>query len=258
MVEGQGSSTAPDRLGWRAKFGVIGPSTNTIVQPEFDAMRPTGITNHYSRIYTPDANAISDETFIAGTQVIADNIMHAVDSVMTCAPDHLIMGMSMITFYGGYEGSERFRESIEDRAGVALSLGSQATARALHASGKIAKIGVLSPYFPSANEHVRRFFADCGYTVVRDRALQCPSWTAIAKVTAEQIEALMIDTLDGDDVEALVQVGTNLCMAQQASDLEDRLQKPVIAINTATYWDALRRNDFIDQIEGFGRLLARY
>jgi maleate isomerase len=29
-----------DVLGWRRKFGVIGPSTNTIVQPDFDAMRP--------------------------------------------------------------------------------------------------------------------------------------------------------------------------------------------------------------------------
>lgn len=221
-------------------------------------MRPTGVTNHYSRIYTPDAHAISDATFMAGTQVIADNVMDAVDSVMTCAPNHLVMGMSMVTFYGGYAGSERFRRSIEDRAGVALSLGSQAMARALGALGTIRKIAVLSPYFPSANDHVRRFFADCGYTVVRDRALQCPSWTAIAKVTAERIEDVMINTLDGDDVEALIQVGTNLCMAQQASGLEERLQKPVIAINTATYWDALRRNGFTDAIEGFGRLLTRY
>ena len=29
-----------DALGFRKKFGVIAPSTNTSVQPEFDAMRP--------------------------------------------------------------------------------------------------------------------------------------------------------------------------------------------------------------------------
>ena len=39
-----------DRLGFRAKLGVIVPSTNTIVQPEFDAMRPLGVSNHVSRI----------------------------------------------------------------------------------------------------------------------------------------------------------------------------------------------------------------
>ena len=44
-----------DVLGWRRKFGVIGPSTNTVVQPDYDAMRPAGVTNHYSRIFTPNA-----------------------------------------------------------------------------------------------------------------------------------------------------------------------------------------------------------
>ncbi len=29
-----------DVLGWRRKFGVLGPSTNTVVQPDFEMMRP--------------------------------------------------------------------------------------------------------------------------------------------------------------------------------------------------------------------------
>ena len=33
----------PDALGWRAKFGVLGPSTNTIVQPETDRVRVPGV-----------------------------------------------------------------------------------------------------------------------------------------------------------------------------------------------------------------------
>ena len=43
-----------DVLGYRMKFGVLGPSTNTIVQPDFEMMRPPGVTNHYSRIFTPE------------------------------------------------------------------------------------------------------------------------------------------------------------------------------------------------------------
>ena len=90
-----------DLLGWRALFGVLGPSTNTVVQPEFDDMRPRGVTNHYSRILTPDAHAVSNETFLNATLVIAENVLDAVDSVMTCSPNYLVMGMSAITFYGG-------------------------------------------------------------------------------------------------------------------------------------------------------------
>ena len=52
-----------DALGWRRKFGVIGPSTNTVVQPDFDAMRPRGVTNHYARILTPNIDTLSNATF---------------------------------------------------------------------------------------------------------------------------------------------------------------------------------------------------
>src|SRR5579864_2859931 len=78
----------PDVLGWRRKFGAIGPSTNTVVQPDYDAMRPIGVTNHYSRIFTPNAK-LTNETFRAGVSVISDNVMDAVRSVMTCSPDYL-------------------------------------------------------------------------------------------------------------------------------------------------------------------------
>jgi maleate isomerase len=36
------------------KFAVLIPSTNTSVQPEFDDMRPVGVTNHISRIRIPN------------------------------------------------------------------------------------------------------------------------------------------------------------------------------------------------------------
>ena len=64
--------------------------------------------------------------------------------------------------------------------------------------------------------------------------------------------------LDGDDVDALVQVGTNLSMTRLAAAAEMYLGKPVIAINTATYWNALRQNGIADQVSGFGRLMEEF
>jgi maleate isomerase len=52
-----------------------------------------------------------------------------------------------------------------------------------------------------------------------------------------------------------VQVGTNLSFVRQAAGLEERLGKPVIAINAATLWYGLRMNGIDDRIEGFGSLL---
>jgi maleate isomerase len=245
-----------DVLGWRRKFGAIGPSTNTVVQPDYDAMRPVGVTNHYARIFTPNAT-LDNETFRAGVSVISDNVMDAVKSVMTCQPDYLVMAMSAITFFGGAKGADAFARNIEEATGVGISIGSHSTTEALRRYGGVDRIAILSPYWPVMNEAVIGYFTDMGFTVVRDIAMQCRSWTAIAEVTpGECRDALR--KLDGEDVDAIVQVGTNLSMVRLAAAAELWLGKPVIAINTATYWHALRANRINDRIEGFGRLLAEF
>jgi maleate isomerase len=246
-----------DALAPRAKIGVIGPSTNTIVQPDFDGMRPWGITNHYSRIIVQDAKAISNESFREGTQKIADNVLDAVRSVMSCKPDFLAMGMSAVTFWGGKDGAIAFRKSVEDLAGLRLSCGSESLIAAFKAYGGIKRVAFLSPYFPVANDQVRRFLEDHGVEVVRDICLKCPSWTAIAHVREDYLRDRLWE-LNGDDVDALVQVGTNLSMVRLAAAAELWLDKPVIAINTSTYWQALRQAGIDDKIQGFGRLLSEF
>ena len=41
----------PDVRGWRKNFGVLAPSTNTMVEPDFYMMGVSGVTAHISRIY---------------------------------------------------------------------------------------------------------------------------------------------------------------------------------------------------------------
>ena len=246
-----------DSLGYRRLFGVLGPSTNTTVQPDFDDMRPAGVTNHYSRIYTPNAKAISDDTFLAATMTISSNVLDAVRSVMTCEPHYLVMGMSAITFYNGAKGADDFQRKVEGESGVKISIGSHACAAALKAYGGIKRIAFLSPYYPVANAEVRRYFSDMGYETVRDIPLRAPSWTAIAQINEDTCRKTLRE-LDGDDVDAILQGGTNLSMVRLAAEAERWLGKPVIAINTATYWHALRANGIQDKVYGLGRLLSDF
>jgi len=248
-----------DILGWRRKFGVLGPSTNTIVQPDFEMMRPPGVTNHYSRIFTPNAKAVSNETFMAGTKLIGENTLDAVRSVMTSEPDYLVMGMSAVTFYGGAKGADAFQEKVEKTAGVSISIGSHSCTAALKAYGGVKRIAFISPYYPVANEQVRNYFTESGFEVVRDTYLECKSWTAIAEVPPDLLRGKLIELNgNGRDVDAIVQVGTNLSMVRLAAAAEMWLGKPVIAINTATYWHALRQNKIADKIPGLGRLLEEF
>jgi maleate isomerase len=243
-----------DALGWRMKFGVIAPSTNTVVQPEFDAMRPRGVTNHFGRIHIPNDPLRNDGDFTRLIETVRTELMAAVDRVMTCEPDHLIMGMSSETFWDGLEGSERLRERVEARAGIKVTMGSDASRQALQQYGDIKRIGVVTPYMPVADRQVRRFFADCGFEVVRLKGLKCASPVLIAHVTERELRQA-ICAVDGPEVEAIVQVGTNLAMARLAAIAEFWLDKPVLAINTATYWWALRRNGIGAKVDGYGSLL---
>jgi maleate isomerase len=227
-----------DSLGFRKKFGVIAPSTNTSVQPEFEAMRPRGVTNHFGRIHIPN-----------------DPIRN-VDDVMTCEPDYLIMGMSSETFWDGLEGSKKLHERVEARAGVKVSMGSDAARAALQRYGA-KRLGVLTPYMPVGDMQVRRFFADCGFEVVRLKGLQCASPVLIAHVPERELRDAIIE-VNGPDVDAVIQVGTNLAMARLAGIAEFWLDKPVLAINTCIYWLSLRQNGIDDKIEGFGSLLLEH
>jgi maleate isomerase len=245
-----------DHLGYRMKFGVVGPSTNTVVQPDLDDMRPVGVTNHYSRIAVPEMAVHSNEDFLRLVAIIQDNTLHAIDLLKSCEMQYMVMGMSATTFWNGRRGAEDYLRLMRERAGVEVSCGSFATEAALNVY-KARRIAFFSPYFEVANAQVRRFFEDCGFTVVRDVALERPSPVQIAHTTDAMCREA-IRKIDGDDVDAIVQVGTNLSMVRLAAAAELFLGKPVIAINTATYWHALRAVGIQDRVAGVGTLLSHH
>jgi maleate isomerase len=246
----------PDSLGYRKKFAVIAPSTNTSVQPEFDAMQPRGVTNHFGRIYIPNDPIRNDDEFNQLMDNIRAEMMQTVDNVMTCEPDYLVMGMSSETFWDGLDGSIKLRERVEARAGVKVAMGSDASQAALKKYGA-KRLAVITPYMPVGDEQVRRFFTDCGFEVVRLKGLKCQSPVLIGHVSERELRDAIIE-VNGPDVDAVIQVGTNLAMARLAGIAEFWLDKPVIAINTAIYWHALRENGINDKIEGFGSLLTEH
>lgn len=75
--------------------------------------------------------------------------------------------------------------------------------------------------------------------------------------TSEEIKEAF-RKVDDEDVELLIQAGTNLLAGKAAAELEVELGKPVIAINTATVWHAYRTNGIMDQIRGWGSLLEQH
>jgi maleate isomerase len=246
-----------DRLGYRLKLGIVIPSTNSIVQPETDGMRPRGVTNHISRIHIPDLPLTNDSEFEQIITAIGPDLFGAVDRVMSCQPGHLIMAMSIPTFWGGMAGAKDLQARLEARAGVAVSLGSLACAEALRKFPKVRTIGILTPYQPVGDAQVARFFEENGWRVGAIHSLKRPSEVLIGHATTADLRD-GLKTLAAKGVDAIVQAGTDLAMADLSGEAERWLGIPVIAINVATYWSALRKNGIDDRIDGFGTLLAEH
>ena len=251
----------PDTLGWRAKFAIITPAGNTVVQPEYDAMRPVGVTNHVFRIGMPNMaswSADSDMTFLVDQ--LDKNIEAAVDEAVLCEPDHLVLGISIESVWrGGDAAAVALKERIEGRAGGRLRVtqATDALAAALAAYDVQGPVAVIDPYFPVGEADVRNFMESIGHPVDAFHHLETPRPTGIAEVPLSTMAAALRE-LAGRDVAAVVQFGANLPMMRLAADAERVLGKPVIAINAATYWHALRTNGIDDKVSGCGRLLEAF
>jgi len=246
-----------DRLGYRLKLGIVVPSTNTTVQPETDALRPIGVTNHVARIHIGDMPLADDTQFTAMVDAIEPGLAPAIDRVMTCQPAHLVMAMSIPTFWGGKAGADALKARMQARAGVGVTLGSQACIEALRCFDGVRRIGILTPYQPVGDAQVAGFFEEHGYEVVRVHSLKRPSEVQIAHATEADICA-GFKALAEAGADALVQVGTDLAAIDLAAEAERWLGLPAIAINAATYWSALRHCGIADRIPHSGRLLADF
>jgi maleate isomerase len=242
-----------DSLGPRLKVGVVLPATNTSTQPEMEAMRPVGVTNHTGRMLT------ADHSLVDGIESLVDNYREsthqAIGTVVPCKPDCIVLSFSPEIYWDGQESHNRVLASMKSAAGgLPVTMSPDAIGAAL-ACYEVRRIAVITPYLPVGDDSVSRFFTDSGYHVVNVTGLGCSSPEKISHVSEAQLRET-VRGIDGEDVEAIVQVGTNVAMMRLAAVAEAWIDKPVITNNTVLYWHALRQNGIADRLQGFGSLLA--
>ncbi|MFJ7270407.1 hypothetical protein ACIQV3_27865 [Streptomyces sp. NPDC099050] len=243
-------------VGSRAVFGVVVPSTNTVVEHDYWSARIPGVAYRAGSMHIPHPAMADDRDFEALLTQIRASIDTAVRDVLTAQPDRMVMGMSAETFWGGVAGNAAFERRLRERTGLPVTTGASSCRAALNALG-CRRIAVFSPYQPVADREVSRFFSESGFDVAAVSGLRCPTATDIARVGPDRIRQ-EVSALDAPPVEAIVQVGTNLSFVSQAAALEAEIGKPVVAINAATLWHALREHGITDRISGAGTLLRDF
>tara|TARA_Y100000996_G_C22400305_1_gene592861 strand:+ start:112 stop:870 length:759 start_codon:yes stop_codon:yes gene_type:complete len=248
-----------DYIGYRAKIGVLVPFTNTIVQPELESLRPKGVTNHTARIPNRKRPTHSDEAYAEAMKEGAIGTEDVIDRILPLDPDLIILGHSIDSFAGGVKGAKSFEKKLCEYASscpvVIPSLAMNAALESLQI-GLNSKISIITPYLPSGGEQARNFFEDSGFKVENLINLSCKTALDIASVNDIQIKK-SIKEVNSSEIKAIVQVGTNLPFQYYAPVAEKELSKPVMSINTASYWYSLRSIGINDKFDGFGELFKR-
>ncbi len=244
-----------DTLATRAKIGVVVPSTNTTVQHEYESMRPPGVTNHVTRMVLPPRPYDDMVVYKQALETEKGELDEALELVLHCEPHVIAHGHSIHSFRGTIETARVEVAKLEAFCERPFMTPSVSVIKGLEAIGRPRRIGVLTPYWPPAGEMVANFFRSAGYEPVSVVNMQAKGPTNVAKISyADTLAAFA--RLDRPDIEAFVHIGSALPVTAITERIESIYGKPLIGVNVATYWAALRAAGVNDRIRGFGRLLA--
>ena len=250
-----------DYYGYRKKFAVLVPSTNTAVETEYHKMKPEGVVLATRACVIPAIPVNNDADFVRLVESIGAVTEQGLRDCLGCSPDHVIFGYSAETFWDGKERSDRefarYNAIAREVGGCNITFGAQALQDALGCYSKARRLGVLTPYMPVGDQQVVKFLSDIGYEVVHIRGHCSPGPVEIAHEDFAKTRRL-VDEINTAEVDLLLQAGTNLYFVELAAQLERELGKPVLAINAVTFWHALRSNGIRDRIQGFGSLLSEH
>lgn len=232
----------PDRFGPRGVVAVLIPVQNSNMQPEYEMMRPDGISNQMYRF-----NITSPDT-------VGEAVLEVVPHTLKCWPDMIIGGNSLEMRDWSLEKQKWYTGEFTKLAeGKAFALATDAVIAALRTVGA-KRIGMMSPLSVANSQSAVDYYTAHGFEIASATALLVDKPENAVNVPMERvIEAF--EEVDSPDVDTLLHVGGSLGIVPLVQELEDKFGKPVLSVNAATYWYALRKMGINDPIPGFGRLL---
>ncbi len=235
--------------GWRAKIGLIVPTTNTVNEAEWARMAPEGVSIHVTRMVLHSG---------ADMAALEQDISAAIATLTPASVD--------VIAYGCTAGSmvsplDRLPERMRELGGVPAVATAPAIVHALRALGA-SGIALATPYHDVLNDHEIDFLGEHGITTLSVRGLGiggggAHEYVKIARVPREEVLA-HIRAADHPDAQAMLVSCTDFATLDILAQLERELGKPVVTSNLATWWLALRTAGVHDRFTEFGRLLQAH
>jgi maleate isomerase len=245
--------------GWRARIGLIVPSTNSTIEVEFHRLVPEGVSVHTARMYLEWAQ---DEDTHNAHVIMNEDAMRAARALATVNPNVIVYGCTGGSFFEGPDYHKALADELFHVSKVRVVTTSTAVLVALNTLG-IRKVAVATPYPDALNEAEEEFLVNNGYEVKNLKGLGLlttgtgmgPRRLGTTYPGDVYRHAIATDVPDSEGIFIS-------CTDFRALDVVDKLEKdtgkPVITSNQVTIWHTLRTLGIRDPIKGFGRLLEQY
>lgn len=216
--------------GWRARLGLIVPSSNTVNEPEFEAQLPEGISLHTARLPLDDVTAESLAAMAGNTENCADLLASADVDVIAygCTTGSLVKGP-------GYD--ESIESRITEQTGIPAVATAAAIKRAFDELG-ISKFVIATPYIDELNTRERSFLESAGYDVLAIDGIGHKDNLEIGR-EYPQTAYQMVRDLDTEEADGIFISCTNFRTFEIIEPLESDTGKPVVTSNQATLWNVL-------------------
>lgn len=242
--------------GWRARIGLIVPSSNTTLEMDFHKTMPNGVSVHTARMIVPDVNHSEDK--VKSLIEMENDVERAAKAVASVKASIIVYGCMAGSFVKGIGHDLKLIKEIENITGIKTISASLALIEAIKEL-KLNKIVVVTPYIEELNKLEKKYLEKSipGLNILNIKGLQILKNIPKGKLEpySAYIEARKLDQKENDGI---IISCSNWRTLNIIDALEKDCKKPVISNNLATIWATLKTLNICEQIEGYGCLLFNH
>ena len=229
-----------------SRIGLLVPSSNTTVEPEFYRALPHGVTLHTARLYLTQITPASILDMVRDLETQCRNLASA-------DVDVIVLGATAPSFLKGLGYDRELIKTIETTAGKRATTTSTALIEALQYLG-VSRVVLGSAYDDKVNAIARKFIEASGVEVLAAHRLDLVDNLTVGRLDVSSAYELA-RKIDRPDAEAIVLACTNWKTMDAIERLERELGKQVISTTQVSVWAALRMIGGVEGVPGYGRLL---
>lgn len=226
------------------RIGLLVPSSNTTMEPDFYRMAPEGVCIHSARM------SLLEFTSQALLKM-ADEAQREAGLLASASVDVIVYGCSTCSLIGGVDWEAILVDQIRFNTGTSVIIANRAVVEALMSLGD-GGIGVVTPYSEEINWLERRYLESHGLRVTAIRGLGLSDVLEVGRTKEEAILQLVEQAAERADI--LYISCTNLPVIHIIEKIESEWGIPVVTSNQASLWAALEPSK-VRGIEGYGTLL---